>query len=104
MYKVGDSFKIRIAEILESGEETLYRIENFSSLVFDDYGLMKLEQLEPPEVDWSKVEVGTPIMVSNDRGTWHDRKFAAYINGRVYTFDPNFKDRLYTWDYAKLAD
>lgn len=69
-YKVGDKFEIEIAQVIESveaGGNTLYRIKGFNALVFDDHGLNKLRKLEPEEVDWSKVEVDTPILVKDCR-------------------------------------
>lgn len=43
-YKKGDKFVIVISEVMESNNGTLYR-SNFSTLVFDDYGLDHLPQL-----------------------------------------------------------
>lgn len=40
-YKVGDKFIIEVKEAIESEKGTLYRAD-FSTLVFDDYGLDKL--------------------------------------------------------------
>lgn len=47
MYKKGDKFVIEIGDVLENenGEAVLYRIEGFKSLVFDKFGLDKLEML-----------------------------------------------------------
>lgn len=49
-YNVGDKFEIEIEEIL-TGEcgSTLYRIKGFKSLVIDDYGLGKLENIRENE-------------------------------------------------------
>ena len=47
-YKKGDKFTVEITEVL-TGEDgkTVYRMNDFSSLVFDDYGLDRLEKVEP---------------------------------------------------------
>lgn len=62
-----------------------------------------------PEVDWSKVEIDTPILVRNfkDDG-WEIRYFAGLIGGKVHTFDKIEASDDYTnilpWRYAKLID
>ena len=69
------------------------------------------EDYEEPEVDWSKVEVDTPILVRTVEGTeWFKRHFAKYEDGRVFVWN-NGKtswtahDELMTdWNYAKLAE
>lgn len=46
------------------------------------------EYEEPePEVDWSAVEVDTPILVSPDGEHWYRRYFAKYENGTVYAWE-----------------
>ena len=62
-------------------------------------------------VDWSKVKVDTPVLVSNDNKTWNKRYFARYENGNVYAW-LNGKTSWTAicefsfghWDYTKLAD
>lgn len=44
-YKVGDKFIIEVKEVIESEKGTLYRAD-FSTLVFDDFGLDKLQKCE----------------------------------------------------------
>ena len=44
-YKVGDEFIVKIKEVMDSDNGTLYR-SNFNTLVFDEYGLDKLQKLE----------------------------------------------------------
>lgn len=55
-YKKGQKFIIEIKEVIESNKGTLYRT-NFSTLVFDDYGLDSLEQIKP------KFEVGEEVKI-----------------------------------------
>ena len=64
---------------------------------------------EPPKVDWSKVEVDTPILVRPRLdGRWEKRHFAEYKNGDVYAWDNGRTswteaDKI-KWKYAKLAE
>ena len=63
-------------------------------------------------VDWSKVEVDTPILVRDfGAAKWQKRYFAYFENGRVYTWcggatswsSNGCKDTM-SWRHAKLAD
>ena len=119
-YNVGDKFVIEIGEVFVNGLSfendskpcELYRIKGFNSLVFDESGLDKLKKLEKSEVcvDWSKVAVDTPILVSNNGDYWRRRYFAKYENGMVYAFDDgltswsNNGEEPSIWKYAKLAE
>lgn len=70
------------------------------------------EEPKEPEIDWSKVEVDTPILVRDTEDEkWLKRHFAKYENGLVYVWTlertswtaPD--DRCVTeWKYAKLAE
>lgn len=68
-----------------------------------------LEDYEEPEVDWSKVEVDTPILVRQDKdGDWIRRHFAKYENRIVYTWKDSrtswTEEHMTGWNYAKLAE
>ena len=69
-----------------------------------------MEEYEEPEVDWSKVEVDTPILVRDFEGSdWFRRHFAKYENGTVYAWDGgdtswSGEDVMTEWKYAKLAE
>ena len=74
--------------------------------------LWLLEDYEEPEVDWSKVEVDTPMLVREQEGAaWFKRNFAKYEGGKVYVWD-NGKtswtaldnECVTPWQYAKLAE
>ena len=59
------------------------------------------------DVDWSKVEVDTKILVSEDGDVWYKKYFAKYENGKVCTFiggATSFSSGGYfiSWKYAKL--
>lgn len=84
--------------------------------VNDDHKLVILttlwldEEYQEPEVDWSKVEVDTPILVSTDGQTWYHRYFAEYYDETVYAFQEGTTSWTNTsnvntgWEYAKLAE
>ena len=69
------------------------------------------EYVEPP-VDWSKVEVDTPILVKDYKAdTWERRYFAKYENGKVYTWlggstswSADNSSDIVDWKMAKLAE
>ena len=69
------------------------------------------EYVEPP-VDWSKVEVDTPILVRDSREeAWTKRHFAKYENETVYAWDRGrtswsvgSKLCIFDWKFAKLAE
>lgn len=74
--------------------------------------LWLLEDYKEPEVDWSKVEVDTPILVRTVEGAdWVKRSFAKYEGGMVYVWN-NGKtswtaldnECVTPWNYAKLAE
>ena len=68
-----------------------------------------MEEYEEPEIDWSKVEVDTPILVkSSEDGTWRKRHFAKYRNGNVYAWSDGQTSwtayDMMVWKCAKLAE
>ena len=64
---------------------------------------------EPP-VDWSKVEVNTPILVRDyESQECEARHFAKYEDGVIYAWDGGStswtsKGNVTEWKYAKLAE
>ena len=75
--------------------------------------LWLLEEYEEPEVDWSKVEVDTPILVRrSDNEEWNKRYFAGYGNdGDIYAWSNGCtswtaydNSDVTEWEYAKLAE
>ena len=68
-----------------------------------------LEEYEEPEVDWSKVEVDTPILVRDSEGSeWVKRYFAEYEGGKIYAWTGGktswTEEHMTGWNYAKLAE
>lgn len=68
-----------------------------------------LEDYEEPETDWSKVEVDTPILVSDNYGDkWFRRYFAKYDGKFVYAWNgggTSWSEKYMTgWKYAKLVE
>lgn len=69
------------------------------------------EECEEPKVDWSEVEVDTPILVRDSEATtpWIRRYFAKYEDGKVYAWSDGLtswdtEGHSVTWNYAKLAE
>ena len=67
------------------------------------------EEPKEPEIDWSKVEIDTPILVRDYEGQeWANRYFAKYENKTIYAWDCGRTswtgDGVTEWKYAKLAD
>lgn len=112
-YNKGDKFEVEVKDVLSSCADgrTRYLIKGFSSLIFDDCGLDRLKQVktEETEVDWSKVEVDTPILVKNSKsGGWYKKYFSEYKDECVYAWDgggTSWSSVTHTpWEYAKLAE
>lgn len=71
------------------------------------------EEYKEPEVDWSKVPVDTPVLVSNDKNTWVRRHFATpslpkdnytvrtFVDGKT-SWSSEERDFCERWRYAKL--
>lgn len=62
-------------------------------------------------IDWSKVAVDTPVLVSLDDKLWLCRYFADFKNGIVYTWSSGAtswsvprREHKDAWSFAKLAE
>ena len=69
------------------------------------------EEYKEPEVDWTKVAVDTPILVSEGGEKWYNRYFAKCKSGSVYvwgyratSWSIDDVDNVILWPYAKLAE
>ena len=88
----------------ETGHSKSYMTPwNYAKLSEDE------EERKELEVDWSKVNVDTPILVGEGDGEWVKRYFAEYKDGIVYawcggstSWDAN--NMMMSWKYAKLAE
>lgn len=72
-YKPGDKFEIEIDSVFESNDKsnhTLFRIKGFKSLVFDEQGLNKLNQIKnkQEQMTRSDFKVGEVVKVNMDNG------------------------------------
>ena len=91
----------------------ILKSNNCAYLTCSDCGrrqmLWFVEEYEEPEVDWSQVEVDTPIFVKNSEDEmWRKRHFAKYKNGNIYAWSNGFtswtENYMASWKYAKLAE
>lgn len=80
---------------------------------YDDckLGAMKwaAEEYKDTEVDWSKVPVDTPVLVSNDGKEWSRRHFSRVVNGIPHTWmygstSWTAHNNEITYHYIKLAE
>ncbi len=69
------------------------------------------EEYTEPEVDWSKVEIDTPILVrDHEARRWCVRHFAEFKNGNVYAWEAGctswtaVQGGMVPWQQAKLAE
>ena len=67
------------------------------------------EPKEEPEIDWSKVEVDTPVLVKDkENEEWKKRHFAKYEFGRVHVWNNGSTSwsacHMYDYKYAKLPE
>lgn len=119
-----DRFKDELLESCTSGTfdiffdkyiSTTYHRCTYSNTTLDKIIILTMlwldEEYQEPEVDWSKVNVDTPILVSmneEDWSHWSRRHFAEYRDGTVYAFKDgatSWTTNLKTgWPYAKLAE
>ena len=68
------------------------------------------KECKESKVDWSKVEVDTPILVRDyEDGEWVKRYFAKFEDGKVYAWVDggtswSSDNKTHKWNYAKLAE
>lgn len=80
-------------------------INNFYSLK----QILYLEFRKVYNIDWSKVDVDTKILVSNDDKRWYHAHFAMFENDTIYTFSDGTTSftcecniAFEPWQYAKI--
>lgn len=71
------------------------------------------EEYKEPEIDWSKVPVDTPVLVSNNKEFWFNRYFAGvdddgrlfiFQNGRTSWSNKGCDRMVMPYKYIKLAE
>ena len=97
--RIGSCKKAMMATALKNILPKLKRNECIS--IADELGI----------IDWSKVEVDTPVLVSNDNKEWIKRYFARYEDGNVYcwlngktSWTAICELSIGHWDYTKLVE
>lgn len=104
-------------------EESLYYLwlkdKKTQEVIEDNLTLDEILQMEFEEivdVDWSKVQVDTKILVSEDGKDWYRRHFVKYENGIIYAFPDGLSSftacykpecgyrRVCAWKYGKLYE
>lgn len=79
-------------------------------ITFGSYGdgIMTWLWEEVDQIDWSKVQVDTPILVSDDGASWQRKYFSNFENGEVYAWNNGATSwsscgKKSIWKHAKLA-
>ena len=110
-YKPGDKFEIEI--ISESAVEEKCYLTKAGIIPEGMLDMLKKIEREEPEVDWSKVEMDTPVLVKDyPADEWEREYFARYDGGRVYTWPLGATswssdyslEETNPWNFAKLAE
>lgn len=67
-------------------------------------------EYQEPSVDWNKVPIDTPVLVSCDGERWYRRYFAGVRDGKPETYDVGATSwsvdgkRTCVWKFVKLAE
>lgn len=101
--------KFKICEDVDCEECDLFKLPlHYCNKKFVDW--LNLEYVEA-EIDWTKVPVDTPVIVSNDKERWYTRYFALFDNGKLKTWScgatswsVDDKSELVSWNYKNLAN
>lgn len=105
---------------LVDGEPVLCKYENCSDCLFrescgEEANRKKFSdwlnaEYQEPSVDWSKVPIDTPVLVSSDGEIWYRRFFAGMRDGKPETFNSGATswsvddNRTCVWKYMRLAE
>lgn len=99
-------WKVEEEELKQKYFDNWCIINNFYTLK----QIMELDFKKHYNVDWSKVEVDTKILVSNDDVRWYRAHFAMFENGTIYSFSNGTTSFTYEysafepWKYAILYE
>ena len=100
-------WKVDGEELREMYFGNLNILNNFYSLKL----ILELDFKKVYDIDWSKVDVDTKILVSNDGDVWYHAHFAKFENNTIYTFTDGATSFTYgyygysefePWQYVKL--
>ena len=67
-------------------------------------------EYQEPSVDWSKVPIDTPVLVSGNGKTWYRRYFAGIRNGYREAYDVGatswsvYDNRTCAWPFMRIAE
>lgn len=67
-------------------------------------------EYQEPSVDWSKVPIDTPVLVSEDGEMWYRRYFAGMRDGKPETYNVGATswsvdgNQTCVWEYMRLAE
>lgn len=87
--------------------EDLTHKKNKNNDIVKVFDIGKLKELwKREEVDWSKVPVGTKVLVSDNENNWYEHLFINYIHDEEFKFKAvDIKSRqIHNWKYCKLAE
>ena len=87
-------WKVEEEELKQKYFDNWCIINNFYTLK----QIMELDFKKDYNVDWSKVEVDTKILVSNDDVRWYRAHFAMFENGTIYSFSNGTTS--FTYEYS----
>lgn len=99
-------WKVEEEELKQKYFDNWCIINNFYTLK----QIMELDFKKDYNVDWSKVEVDTKILVSNDNKRWYRAHFAMFENDTIYSFSNGTTSFTYEysafepWKYAILYE
>lgn len=87
-------WKVEEEELKQKYFDNWCIINNFYTLK----QIMELDFKKDYNVDWSKVEVDTKILVSNDDVRWYRAHFAMFENDTIYSFSNGTTS--FTYEYS----
>lgn len=99
-------WKVEEEELKQKYFDNWCIINNFYTLK----QIMELDFKKDYNLDWSKVEVDTKILVSNDDVRWYRAHFAKFENNTIYSFSNGTTSFTYEysafepWKYAILYE
>lgn len=97
-------WKVDKEELTKNYFGNLNNLNNFYTLK----QIMVLDFRKFYDIDWSKIEVDTKILVSIDNKRWYRRYFAKFENDKIYSFANGTTSFTYNytglvpWEYAKI--